>query len=153
MGRVEYHWVRSPAPLAAVRHQEVVAMPDSQKTLIEPRPMDGVMETAGDLVQRIQRDLCLSESDLATALNVSPRTVERWRTEGVVPPQETRQRLRQLAELGDHLRDTFEADAIPRWLQSENRYLGGLTPLETLRSGRPDRVEAALEVIDSGIFL
>jgi len=31
--------------------------------------------------------------------------------------------------------------------------LGGLTPLQAIRAGRPDRVEAALEAIDAGIFL
>jgi hypothetical protein len=39
------------------------------------------------------------------------------------------------------------------WLRSDNPYLGGLTPLEVLRAGRTDRVEAALEALDSGMFV
>ncbi len=34
-----------------------------------------------------------------------------------------------------------------------NRYLGGLTPAEAVRVGRTDRAEAALEALDSGVFV
>ena len=35
----------------------------------------------------------------------------------------------------------------------ENRYLGGLTPSDAIQVGRFDRVEAALEALDSGVFV
>ena len=49
---------------------------------------------------------------------------------------------------------TFEGrDAVRRWFRSESRYLGGMTPAEAVRVGRLDRVGAALEALDSGVFL
>jgi Antitoxin Xre/MbcA/ParS C-terminal toxin-binding domain len=40
-----------------------------------------------------------------------------------------------------------------RWLRSESRYVGGQRPIDALRVGEFDRVEAALEALDSGIFV
>ena len=37
--------------------------------------------------------------------------------------------------------------------KESNRYLGGMTPADAVRAGRIDRVEAALEAFDSGVFL
>ena len=52
------------------------------------------------------------------------------------------------------LREAFDSpEAIRDWLNAENRYLGGLTPTEAVQVGRFDRVEAALEALDSGIFV
>ncbi|MHB1005347.1 MAG: MbcA/ParS/Xre antitoxin family protein [Chloroflexota bacterium] len=45
------------------------------------------------------------------------------------------------------------AEAARAWLNAANRYLGGLTPADALRVGRLDRVEAALEALDSGVFI
>ena len=39
------------------------------------------------------------------------------------------------------------------WLRSGSSYLGGLTPQEALLAGRADRVRAALEALDSGVFV
>jgi hypothetical protein len=59
-----------------------------------------------------------------------------------------------LLGLDARLRETFDsAEAIRGWLNAENRYLGGLTPAEAVRAGRVDRVEAALEALDSGVFI
>jgi hypothetical protein len=62
--------------------------------------------------------------------------------------------LAGLLALDVRLRETFDsAEESREWLNAENRYLGGLTPAEAVRAGRVDRVEAALEAIDSGIFV
>jgi transcriptional regulator with XRE-family HTH domain len=104
-------------------------------------------------VEQVGRTLVLSDLEIAAAVGVAPRTVDRWRRGDAVPQREARARLARLVTLGEHVRETFDDDAVGGWLRAENRYLGGLTPLEAIRAGRPDRVEAALEVIDSGIFL
>jgi hypothetical protein len=44
-------------------------------------------------------------------------------------------------------------DRVQAWLRADSRYLGGLSPLDALRAGRIDRVEAAVEALASGIFL
>ncbi len=108
----------------------------------------------GQAVERLMGDLGLSKKELADALDATPRTLERWRTGGTYPQRDTRRRLAELVELDRHLRETFEdREAVRRWLSSPNRYLGGLTPVEAVRVGRVDRVEAALEALDSGVFV
>jgi hypothetical protein len=108
----------------------------------------------GRLVERLGAALRLSEVELAQALDVNPRTLERWRAGTSYPQHEARERLSALEALAQRLTDTFVTpDAAGRWLHESSRYLGGLTPADALRVGRIDRVEAALEALDSGVFV
>lgn len=111
--------------------------------------------TAAQAVDRLTGDGRLfSAREMADALGVTPRTIERWRTEGAHPQRETRRRLAELLDLNRYLLKTFGERAASRsWLEAPSRYLGGLSPTEAVRAGRFDRVEAALEALDSGIFL
>lgn len=60
----------------------------------------------------------------------------------------------ELIQLDRRLRETFTVmDAARDWLRDPSRYLAGLTPLEVLRAGRIDRVEAALVALEAGIYL
>jgi transcriptional regulator with XRE-family HTH domain len=112
-----------------------------------------VLRSVGETVEYVGSTLMLSDAEIATALGVALRTVDRWRRGVAVPQRDARERLGTLVALGEHVREMFDGDAAAEWLGAENRYLGGLTPLEAIRAGRPDRVEAALEAIESGIFL
>ncbi len=106
-----------------------------------------------DLVETLERDLGLSARDLAGAVGVSQRTVERWRR-GAVPQEETLKRLDALVELHHRLRESFKSMAAARsWLHRPNEYLRGMEPVDALRVGRPQQVHNALEIIDSGMFL
>lgn len=115
-------------------------------TLLEMTPsqaLDALLETTG-----------LSEDELAGAMGASHRTVQRWRAGTAYPQQLARQRLAELLRLQRRVQETFEGpDAVRRWFHSQSRYLGGITPAEAVRVGRLDRAEAALEALDSGIFL
>jgi hypothetical protein len=52
------------------------------------------------------------------------------------------------------VQETFsDPKAIRLWLETDNRYLGGIKPIEALRVGRYDRVAAALEALASGVFV
>jgi hypothetical protein len=105
------------------------------------------------IVEQVSADLDLPIDQLARALDADPRTVDRWRA-GTYPQRETRQRLADLQNLHYHLRDTFTTiDALKEWVHSPSRYLGELTPADAIRVGRFDRVEAALEALDSGVFI
>jgi hypothetical protein len=44
-------------------------------------------------------------------------------------------------------------EAIRGWLNTKNRYLGGLIPTNAVQVGHFDRVEGALEALDSGTFI
>ena len=105
-------------------------------------------------IEAAEGGLGLDRGELAAALGASVRTVERWRSGRTYPQREARERLAELVALEHRLGETFAEPGAPRtWLRSSNPYLGGLTPLEALRAGRPDRVEAALEALDSGVFV
>lgn len=105
-------------------------------------------------VEQLEAELGLSQSDIAGALATSSRTIGRWRVGETYPQREVRARLTALLDLQHHLLETFSAsEATREWLRTANRYLGGLAPVEALRVGRLDRVEAALEALDSGVFL
>ena len=110
--------------------------------------------TPAQAVERLEEDLGLSKGELAAALGATPRTLERWRTSTTHPQRDARQRLAALLNLDEHLRDTFTGwEAAREWLRAPSPYLGGLTPADALRAGRADRVEAALEALDSGVFV
>lgn len=106
------------------------------------------------VLDQLERELGLSRDDLARVLGVHPRTLDRWAVGESLPQREARQHLEQLLELQRHLTDSFRtAEAARTWLHSDNLYLGRLAPADALRVGRPDRVEAALEALDSGVFI
>jgi hypothetical protein len=105
-------------------------------------------------IARVVSVLGLSERDLATVLDADTRTLSRWRKGTHYPQHDARRRLGALLALADRLTESFTtADAARDWLRTPSRYLGGLTPLEALRAGRLDRVNLALEALDSGIFI
>jgi transcriptional regulator with XRE-family HTH domain len=108
----------------------------------------------GEVIERLERDFGLASNELAQALGVSPTTLARWRADETYPQHKARQTLSQLLELSRHLQETFTTpeDAVA-WLHAASRYLGGLAPVDAIRVGRFDRVEAALEALDSGIFV
>ena len=110
--------------------------------------------TPGQAVETVEGGLGLSRGEIANALGASPRTVERWHAGQTYPQHEARERLAELVAVEAHLGETFDdLESRSAWLHSGNPYLGGLTPLEVVRAGRVDRVEAALEALDSGVFI
>ncbi len=116
--------------------------------------MATLQHTPDQAVVRLSRDLGFSTATLAQATGTSPRTVERWRTGETLPQHAARRRLAALLALERRLRETFDSpEAIRVWLNAENRYFGGLTPADAVQVGRFDRVEAALEALDSGVFV
>ena len=106
------------------------------------------------MIADLERDLGLSTDDLARALHMNPRTVDRWRAGDTYPQREARERLNALMGLRRHLSETFrDLESAHSWLRDNNRYLGRLTPVEALRAGRLDRIDAALTALDAGIFI
>jgi len=88
----------------------------------------------GRAVECLMEGMGLSKKELADALGATPRTLERWRSGDTYPQRDTRRHLAALVEFDRHLGETF-ADR------------------EVVRVGRVDRVEAALEALDSGVFV
>lgn len=116
------------------------------------------MEPSPDISTReallhVDETLGLPEPEVAGALGVSPRTLERWRSGESHLQRAARLRLAELLVLARRLEETFEGEGAREWLRTGNRYLGGMKPSEAIRAGRVDRVEAALDALESGIFL
>lgn len=108
----------------------------------------------GERIDQLTSQLGITDAQFAMALHVQPRTVERWRAEEAFPQHESRQRFEALMALADRLRESFKTpQAGQRWLHSESGYFGGLRPVDGLLRGRIDLVDAALEALDSGIFV
>lgn len=66
----------------------------------------------------------------------------------------------ELAALHAHLGETFTSyEGARHWIRSPLTYLSGLTPVQVLQAGDSpqlasvDLLEAALEALDSGVFL
>jgi len=105
-------------------------------------------------IRGLLQSLGVDETTFALALGVNGRTVKRWLEDDDVPQKEVRKRLEELERVNDHLYQTFNnATAAQLWVQTDNRYLGGLKPSEALRGRRIDRVEAALVALDYGAFV
>ena len=112
---------------------------------------DTTMKT---VVHHLRTGLDLNNQELADVLGVTQRTIDRWHGDQVMPQRATRERIRRLLEIELELQETFnDPAAIRSWLNSDNRYLGGIKPVEALRVGRYDTVQAALEALASGMFI
>ena len=110
--------------------------------------------TPAQILRRSMDDLGVQPQDLRDIFRIDQRTLDKWLSGEAFPQRAARARLNELDALHRHLGETFSDMADARaWLGDPSRYLSGLTPLEVLRIGRVDRVEAALEALDSGIFL
>ena len=106
------------------------------------------------LLSSLTNELGLSDLDLRGALGVDARTLDRWRKRECYPQHEARARLDRLAILQAGLREIFtDTLAVRAWMVEDNRYLGHLKPTEVARAGRLDRIEAALEALNSGAFV
>jgi putative toxin-antitoxin system antitoxin component (TIGR02293 family) len=105
----------------------------------------------GAPLRQLQYDLGLDERGLAMALGVDKRTLSRWISGDNYPQRDARKRLQQLVELHYALLLMWSSmDAARTWLHRPSPYLGHTEPIELVRAGRYDRVEAALEAINSG---
>lgn len=108
----------------------------------------------GRVVEQLESDLQLTARDVAQVLDTNIRTIDRWKAGTSYPQHAARDRLIELEALATRLSETFtSSDAIRDWLHEDSRYLGGMAPIDAMRAGRLDRVNAALEALDSGVFL
>jgi hypothetical protein len=103
---------------------------------------------------QLLNDLDLSLQDLAGALLTTQRTIDRWYNGDSFPQHDSRRRVDALIELrGCIYKSLKSGKAARQWMHTDNRYLGGMKPVEVLRAGRIDRVEAALVAMDEGMFV
>ena len=69
------------------------------------------------------------------------------------PQHAARERLAELVAVEAHLEETWRSGCPARVVALGQPVPRGVTPVEILRAGRADRVRAALEALDSGVFV
>ncbi len=107
-----------------------------------------------DAIRGLTSDLGVDNRVLAGAMQTDESAVKRWLAGAHYPQRDSRARLDALIALRDHVMDTFDAlEAAKAWMHTDNRYLGWLSLVNVLLAGRIDRVEAALAVLDAGMFI
>ena len=105
----------------------------------------------GTAARRLEEDLGLDGRGLAQALGVDRRTLGRRATGSTYPRTDARKRLQKLVELHTALLLMWATpEAARAWLHRPSPFLGHTEPIELVRAGRFDRVEAALEALTSG---
>lgn len=102
-----------------------------------------------DPIATVERHLGLGPAEIATIVGVAESVLGSVTT----LPQPAERRLRALVALAERVDDTFEPAGAEGWLTAPNRALRGAVPLAELRAGHLDAVEAALEAIDSGVYV
>lgn len=107
------------------------------------------------VAQHLRERLRLTERELARALGVSPKTLQRLaRRRGARLTPMQGDRLYRLARLAAMAEDVFEdVDRAREWLREPQRGLGDRVPLELMRSEVGAReVEDLLGRIEYGVF-
>lgn len=113
--------------------------------------MAPIQITLKPALDQLEYDLGLSSRELAQALGVDRRTLERWASGDTFPRHAARDRLLALVALHARLASLFEtAEDVRRWLHRPLPFLGRMAPIDAVKVGRIESVDAALEAIDEG---
>jgi putative toxin-antitoxin system antitoxin component (TIGR02293 family) len=102
-------------------------------------------------LDQLEHDFGLSSMELAQALGVDRRTLERWASGDTFPRHAARDRLLALVAVHARLAGLFEtAEDMRIWLHRPLPFLGRMAPIDAVKVGRIESVDAALEAIDEG---
>jgi putative toxin-antitoxin system antitoxin component (TIGR02293 family) len=107
-----------------------------------------------DTLAWLHDDLGLTYDQIGSFLNVSDRTLRRWRNHAHLPRERQKERIEDLNELRHVLHDVFpDSESREEWLHSPSSLLRGRTPISLLRKGQVSRVVDALATLASGAFV
>ena len=107
-----------------------------------------------EAIEQLQEQLGASLSELGELLQIPRRTLSRRKREGKLPPDESERLLRFSRVLCTSI-ELFEGDreTALKWLRTDNRALGGETPLEMTRTEVGAReVEKLIGRLEHGVF-
>lgn len=103
---------------------------------------------------QLTTSLGISYDELAEVLGTDRKTVYRWLADEAFPQAHNRARLDELETLVERLDESFRTQAgSANWMHARSGYFGDLRPVDALLRGRIDAVNAALEALDSGVFV
>lgn len=95
--------------------------------------------------------MSLTQEELGRLLKASPRAVSRWRSGESAPQKAKRQRVLDLAYVGEQLARVLQPDDANVWLFSRNPLLDGDTPAARIERGDFDAVLGVIEALTEGV--
>jgi putative toxin-antitoxin system antitoxin component (TIGR02293 family) len=107
-----------------------------------------------DAFERLRENTGLSADDVAAWLQLAPRTLTRRKQQGSFAPDESDRILRAARVLGRAL-ELFDGDreAAVEWLQTPQRALAGIAPVDVARTEVGAReVENLIGRLEHGVF-
>ena len=137
----------------AIRFRTVRVLTDVLTVSDSILVMTKALERWDKALTRLQKNLNLSQEDLARVLGVSARNLARWLNGDVDNPGEAHlQNLQEVEQIVEEAGKALAAGAAPVWFRTPNAVLADLRPLDLL-SSRPGqrRVKALLGKIRWGI--
>jgi transcriptional regulator with XRE-family HTH domain len=105
---------------------------------------------ASSLVADVRKAFGISQLELARLTGHSLRSIVNWEN-GSPPGKAVVQRLRELQRFQKSLACIIRPQAIPRWLDTPNKALDGLKPLEVIERGEIDRLWHMMYVLGTGM--
>lgn len=111
------------------------------------------MKAAEKAILMANKKLGLNLNDVASVLDVHPRTVYRYKSHETAPTPDVRDKLGKLREISQLLNEVFaNQDAWMSWLYTEVPALRGQLPIDVIRKGELDKVISILAGLYSGAF-
>lgn len=95
----------------------------------------------------------LKGTDIANIMDVSKATVSRWRTGDSKPQPRNERTLSDLNYIVGRLDEYYTRDEIRSWLIARHPQLGGERALDLVQDGRALEVLAAIDRLDSGVYV
>ncbi|RRD60498.1 helix-turn-helix transcriptional regulator [Leucobacter sp. OH1287] len=93
-----------------------------------------------------------SSAKLAEWLQVSPSTLSRWQSGKTTPDAARAQWIIDLDFIAARAATVWGSGALTPWLNGNNAFLGGATPLDMIRHGRTSEVVMALSAEGSEVY-
>lgn len=109
------------------------------------------MATLTALLDHLYEGDVVDTADVARVSDTTPRSVSRWRSEGVTPRRESEERLLELRAVVDLARKVMRDDAARLWMRSPNPDLGYEKPLDLVAQGRYQQVIDLLLALAEGV--
>lgn len=97
------------------------------------------------------RDYGFLQTDIATAVGVSERTIRNWANERPLRRRHE-ERLRDLRRIVLLLDDSLTKRGVGQWFRAHNRFLDGRRPLDVLALGSIDAVHRAAQAFAEGAY-